>query len=222
MPKSAVPRPIPAKTAATTSLMAGLLMACLFLMAMGLSNCKKNRSEAALQILPDPQAQPQPRTQAPADSLLPRDTAAFPARNDLTRNDSTALDFTSNLYGNYGLNSSFNPRDQGADTIFTPELLSLIRQDETQAKGEVGYLDGDPLCDCQDFDITGVRIALQKSAPSRLIAEVRFLNFDRPDTLALSLLQTGSSWRIEDIRSRSSSSLRNDLRTYLTQTQAKP
>lgn len=214
MPQSNLSYPIPAKASITN------LMAFLLLMAMALSGCKKNRSDAALEIRPDPQTDS--RSQVLADSLPSRDTAALPARNPPNRDDSAALEFVSNLYRNYGLNSSFSPRDQGADTIFAPELLALIRQDETQAKGEVGYLDGDPLCDCQEFDITDVRIAVKESAPSRLIAEVRFLNFDRPDSLALTLLHSGPAWRIEDIRSRSSASLRNDLRTYLSQAKAKP
>jgi uncharacterized protein DUF3828 len=215
-----MPKPALSRLTLSNTVPANILSALLILTAMALPGCKKNRSEPGLQILPDPQAAP--RTQAPTATLSPHDTAAIPIRNDPTHNDSTSLEFVSNLYRNYGVNSSFNPLDQGADTLFAPELLALIRQDETRAKGEVGYLDGDPLCDCQDFDITEVGTTLRPSTPSRLIAEVRFLNFERPDTVSLSLIQSNNHWRIEDIRTKSSASLSHDLRTYLSQSQPKP
>lgn len=206
--------------AANPTIATGSRMVFLILMAMAIPGCKKNRSEPALQILPDPQAEP--RSQAPTDTLPPRDTAAFPIRNDLTRDDSTALDFVTDLYANYGENSLYSSLGQGADTLFAPDLLALILQDQAQAKGEVGYLDGDPVCDCQDNDITDVRVTLRKTETVRLQAEVGFLNLNQPVSIGLSLLRSGKGWRIEDIRTRTASSLRNDLRAYLTQSQTSP
>ncbi len=46
--------------------------------------------------------------------------------------------------------------------IFAPSLIALFDEDARLAHGEVGALDGDPLCDCQDdggmaFKIASVR-----------------------------------------------------------------
>lgn len=215
MPKTALHRPTLSKTS-----IANILSAFLILAALALPGCKKNRSEPALQILSDPQAEP--RTQAPTNTLQPQDTASSPIRNDLTRNDSTALQFVSNLYSNYGENSLYSSLGQGADTLFAADLLALIQEDQRQAKGEVGYLDGDPVCDCQDNDITNVGVTLHKTESTHLQAEVSFLNVNQPVSIGLSLLQTGQGWRIEDIRTRTASSLRNDLRAYLAQSKTNP
>jgi hypothetical protein len=61
----------------------------------------------------------------------------------------SALQFLSDIYANYNDSvSKFNPCDFGADSIFSPELLYLIRFDQRYTKGEEGYMNWDPLCDC--------------------------------------------------------------------------
>lgn len=64
---------------------------------------------------------------------------------------SETYQFVESLYYNYQIKDSiFNFKGPAADTIFCSELLQLIRLDEKLAQGEVGYLEGDPLCFCQD------------------------------------------------------------------------
>ena len=63
------------------------------------------------------------------------------------------------LYAGYR-NSSFNPFDH-PERYFAPRLLAAIKEDARLANGEVGYVDGDPICQCQDPDglhatVTGV------------------------------------------------------------------
>lgn len=163
--------PILSKSAAAAPTAApNSLIAFLIFLAIALSGCKKNRSDAALEILPDPQAESRTRNLAGSPygddtAPHPQDTAASPTRDDLTRDDSTALEFVSNVYRNYATGDRFSALGRDADTLFSPELLALIREDSKQAQGEVGYLDGDPLCDCQDFDITDVRISLRNPHP---------------------------------------------------------
>ena len=60
--------------------------------------------------------------------------------------------FTTALYSAYATGS---PDYVGAnpERTFSPELLALIRKDQANTPaGEVGILDGDPICDCQDAE----------------------------------------------------------------------
>ena len=54
------------------------------------------------------------------------------------------------VYAGYR-SESFNPFDH-PDRYFSPRLAAAIAEDARLAKGEVGYLDGDPICQCQDPD----------------------------------------------------------------------
>ena len=52
----------------------------------------------------------------------------------------------------------YNPFDQ-PERVFAPPLLAAINEDARLANGEVGYLDGDPLCQCQDAAGLKARVA---------------------------------------------------------------
>jgi hypothetical protein len=58
--------------------------------------------------------------------------------------------FVTGLYGAYnGGEPDYLGRQAGA--VFSPRLLSLVRKDQAATpEGEVGALDWDPICDCQD------------------------------------------------------------------------
>src|ERR1700743_2435568 len=51
-----------------------------------------------------------------------------------------------------------------AAKVFSPRLLKLIRRDTALAHGEVGALDGDPICNCQDFEIKDVQVEVSPQA----------------------------------------------------------
>jgi Protein of unknown function (DUF3828) len=123
-----------------------------------------------------------------------------------------AYQFVSNLYTNYRSDSTilafvFNgPR---ADTIFSQELLKLIRLDAKLANGENGYLDEDPLCSCQDpggLKVDKITIT-KKNGIS--YAEVK-INFSRSrpivkKTIVLQLKEIKEKWLIDDVVDSSSS-----------------
>src|SRR5690348_3240436 len=45
------------------------------------------------------------------------------------------------------------------DRVFSPRMIALLERDaQLTPKGDVGALDGDPICDCQDFHITRVEV----------------------------------------------------------------
>jgi hypothetical protein len=105
------------------------------------------------------------------------------------------------LYAGYR-NSSFNPFDH-PERYFAPRLLAAIKEDTRLANGEVGYVDGDPICQCQDPDglharVTGVTQQGRDKAIVRV--SIGFTGYKaRPTTYTL--VQTKAGWRIADVSS---------------------
>jgi hypothetical protein len=96
--------------------------------------------------------------------------------------------------------------------VFSPRMVALLRRDEKLTpKGDVGALDGDPICDCQDFDINRVEVKLGPIRGGRTVADVRFLNFKDWQTVRLDLIAMGAGWRIDNIHTASTP----DLAAYL-------
>ena len=92
---------------------------------------------------------------------------------------------------------------------FAARLLAAIREDERLAKGEVGFLDGDPVCQCQDSG--GLKAAVTKIVRhGRDQARVRVslsLAGEAPRPAAFSLVRTAAGWRIADVSSPGEDSL---------------
>ena len=87
------------------------------------------------------------------------------------------------------------------DQYFAPPLLAAIREDSRLAHGEVGYLDGDPLCQCQDASGLRARIArVSVSRPGHAKAEV-ILDYpdNTPTHVRLILVRSKLGWRIADV-----------------------
>jgi len=85
------------------------------------------------------------------------------------------------------------------EKLFSPALTAAIRKDGSGS--EVGYLDGDPLCDCQDFERISARIMSIKRPNARL-ANVHLrvtLGPNEVRDLRMGLVLTRSGWRISDI-----------------------
>jgi hypothetical protein len=101
--------------------------------------------------------------------------------------------------------------------VFAPSLLRLIRRDAAETpKGDVGALDGDPICDCQDDD--GLRLKDLKvvaATKDRATAAVS-LAFagGQTDHLKLDLVHGADGWRISDIHSADTPSLAAFLRRH--------
>ena len=122
----------------------------------------------------------------------------------------TARAFLERTYAGY-VHGTFNPLDH-ADSYFAPSLAKEIRLDS--AGGEVGYLDGDPLCDCQDISglkpqVEWVRMRGRGAADARVL-----LDFGTPDErrVSLKLVLTGRGWRVQDVATKEEPSLLAALR----------
>ena len=129
--------------------------------------------------------------------------------------------FLERTYLSYG-SPGFNPLEHPA-RWFTPTLTAAIREDERLAKGEVGYLDGDPLCDCQDYDEVAMRVdSLRRLTRTAAIAKVRVdSGISHSRDLRLDLRLTRAGWRIADVVGADHHSLLRALQRSNREVQAK-
>lgn len=109
------------------------------------------------------------------------------------------------LYGKDG--SGFDLNGSEAARVLAPELLALLRGDRKAGAGEVGTLDFDPFCGCQDFDITSVKAARTRSEGQKAQVSVAFRNFGKAETTLVSLVRTEGGWRVSDLRQKRGQSL---------------
>jgi hypothetical protein len=132
-----------------------------------------------------------------------------------TQGTPSARAFVQQVYADYA-NPDRRHQEQRQNKFYTGQLYRLIVADRTGHPGEVGNLDGDPICDCQDPGHPGQlkvqSIALSASTPASLKATVGFVIVHDPRTVTLLLLKTPSGWRIDDIATKDTPSLRALLR----------
>jgi Protein of unknown function (DUF3828) len=123
--------------------------------------------------------------------------------------------FVQRVYADYS-NPDWRHQEERLERFYTRSLLRLLVADETGHPGEVGNLDWDPICACQDpgdpRDLKVQSISLSATGPLRLKAVVAFTITGGPNTVTLSLLKTSSGWRIDDISERETPSLRAYLK----------
>jgi hypothetical protein len=115
--------------------------------------------------------------------------------------------FVAELYAGYGRKPEPDYVGRQAAAVFSPRLVRLMRRDAARAKGEVGALDGDPICDCQDYEIKRVEIAVAAAGAGRATATVRFRNFGEARTVTLDLVRINRNWRVDDTHSAGTPSL---------------
>lgn len=118
-----------------------------------------------------------------------------------------ARTFTEGLYRPYkGGSPDYLGKD--AAKTFSPRMLALMRADAAQTpKGEVGALDGDPICDCQDSDGLGaVKVSVSPLGKGAR-AIVRFAIAKTPRSVTLDLVAVGGHWRVNDVHTPDTPSL---------------
>ena len=125
--------------------------------------------------------------------------------------------FVRQLYGQYEHPiSRFGPSIMGkhAASVFSPGLLALIRKEEKATpSGDVGKLDFDPVCSCQDsggLRLKDLHITMDGTGKAMATA---MLFFPEPTTIEvrLSLIWTPQGWRIDDIWTKDVPGLRKYL-----------
>jgi hypothetical protein len=134
--------------------------------------------------------------------------------------DGAASAFARRLYDAYRTGApDYLGRD--ARRTFAPPLLALILRDRASTPpGEVGLLDGDPICDCQDAG--GLRLthlAISAGGAGRTRARVS-LRFPPAETrvLTLDLVAEQGEWRVADVHAPETPSLVRFLEQGLRRT----
>jgi hypothetical protein len=122
--------------------------------------------------------------------------------------------FVERLYAGYR-DSHYSPLARPR-RVFAPPLVAAIREDARLSGDEVGYMDADPLCQCQDP--AGLRpTILEVGRPTRRAATAHLLlDFgpaDRRD-LRLRLVRTSAGWRVADVATEDEPSLLEALNRF--------
>ena len=129
--------------------------------------------------------------------------------------------YVERLYASYR-KENFNPLAHPA-RYFTPRLTAAIDEDERLANGEVGYLDGDPICGCQDphgLRATVIGVSEERRGEVKVRVSIAFTG-DKPRPATLTLVSTKAGWRIADIASPDEPNLLRALQTSNRKQRAK-
>ena len=124
----------------------------------------------------------------------------------------TPRQFVTRAFAGYR-SASFNPLDK-PERWFAPRLIAAIRDDAKLAHGEVGYVDGDPVCQCQDA--AGMRPSVTAVAQHGANATVRVTigwEHDPARPATFILVRTKAGWRIADVGSADEPSLLSAIET---------
>jgi hypothetical protein len=109
--------------------------------------------------------------------------------------------FVDDLYGRYKNDPDFSPFAQ-QEQWFAPDLLAAMKEDERLTpEGEIGAIDADPICSCQDTSGMEAQVAgVEQTSPTTAVATVN-LWVGTPDQrpLKLDLVAVSGQWRVHDI-----------------------
>ena len=118
----------------------------------------------------------------------------------------TPRQFMTRVYAQYR-HRDFSPLTH-PDRYFSARLKAAIAEDARLAHGEVGYVDGDPLCQCQDP--AGMKPTVTAATQHGASATVRVTigwEHDPARPATFSLVRTRAGWRIADVGSADEPSL---------------
>ena len=107
--------------------------------------------------------------------------------------------YVQRLYASYR-DPNFNPLAH-PERYFAPRLVAALKDDARVSHGEVGYVDGDPICQCQDP--SGLHASLLKVTQSKPGQATAHVSVEFPEStprqVRFSLVRTAAGWRIADI-----------------------
>lgn len=116
--------------------------------------------------------------------------------------------FLTSVYKHYGAGGiGVDSVGPDAPRYFHASLVALLRADQKAASPDVGAIDADPVCACQDWNgIWNLVIDVKIETPDRAMAKVSFYLADPKDDpkdsarkLAITLAAENGGWRIYDI-----------------------
>lgn len=110
--------------------------------------------------------------------------------------------FLRQLYASYSPDGPGVPNQSlKQEDVYDASLIALMKADQDAADGELGYLGGDPLCDCQDWG--DIKVKSLEFSPvdderikARVVLKDALTGEDRD--LGLLLHRTAGGWLVED------------------------
>jgi len=102
------------------------------------------------------------------------------------------------------------------DRYFTRNLTDLLWQDARSSGDEVGALDGDPLFNAQDMEITNFAIGEPNLLPGGGTVPVTFENFGKEHVIIFSVKREPRGWKIGDLLYEDGTTLVQILRNEKT------
>jgi Protein of unknown function (DUF3828) len=128
----------------------------------------------------------------------------------------SAEQFVRGLYANYTHNGKPTPFVYpDAKSIADPNMMALLKRDRDKSNGEVGAMDSDPICRCQDWEaikVTSVHVTMEGASAAN--ADVTMSDMGDVQKIHYSLAWTKDGWRIHDIGAKDEPSLLSYLKTY--------
>lgn len=130
----------------------------------------------------------------------------------------SARAFIVKLYSHYpapAKGQTFMPTDKNAPEVFDPGMVALFREDTRLAKGEVGFVDADPICMCQDdsgLKPKIVSVTMQGPNAATAVVDLQYPDSGhKPNLLTLHLVVVKGEWRVYDLSMGDIKSYRADL-----------
>jgi len=140
-------------------------------------------------------------------------TSAFAAAPDAA----SARAFIEKLYSHYPSNPNgmaFDPTGKNAADVFDPGMIAAFREDARLNKDEVGFVDADPICQCQDDAGLKAKIAsvtMKGANAADVDVKLTYEGEPKPRTIIMHLVPVNGAWRIYDITTAEMKSYRADL-----------
>jgi hypothetical protein len=150
--------------------------------------------------------------------------APAPAAAPATGDAADAKAFLDGLYAHYKVSkdNTFAPFEANIAEVLDPDTRALMKADDKLLKGDVGDIDGDWLCDCQDFESITAVVTVQSATPTDAKATAVFTDTmdGKPKTDTFDLVKTPDGWRIHDMGTADQPSLRKVLQDEITRMKA--
>lgn len=169
--------------------------------------------------------------QQPASNTAPQaaansatNVAATNAPAPAVSDAADAADVTSFLQGLYdhyktSKNNTFQMFDANAKEVWDADFIKLMAVDEKGLKGDVGVIDGDWLCACQDFESLKATVAVQSASPTAATASSDFVDVGIPGDgghhVNFKLVKENGHWRLDDIQDPGEDWLRAQLQAEI-------
>jgi hypothetical protein len=114
--------------------------------------------------------------------------------------------FLEGLYAKYvngptPADNSFDPMGKDAKRVFDQSMVALLAKDaKVNGPDEVGFIDGDWLCSCQDYDKIISTVTVQSATATTAKAIVDFKVFGDAHRNAFDLVKENGAWRVHDMQ----------------------